>query len=294
MSTTTRSHWFSSRLNQPIADDSSSALPTTRIGAISSSAATRFSRITGLSSTMNALSCVMDDRSSTVPDADCGAARGTREEAASGRQETGTLCEGGATGRVSGIGSKVGQERSAISLVGIVLQALFIAALIARRRRRRGPRPTSRQLVVGSKRFTESYVLGEIVTQTLVASGRPAVHRQGLGNTGILEQALASGAVDLYPEYTGTIVRELLKREGNPSLEELNRWLAAARPGGGGAVRLQQHLCAGDERSAGEEPRHLAHLRPRVGAGTRASSSACRTSSCSAPTAGRRCARPMR
>jgi len=80
-------------------------------------------------------------------------------------------------------------------------------------------------LVVGSKRFTESYILGEIVTQTLDAAGRPAVHRSGLGNTGILEQALATGSVDLYPEYTGTIVRELLKREGNPSLDELNRWL---------------------------------------------------------------------
>jgi len=80
--------------------------------------------------------------------------------------------------------------------------------------------------VVGSKRFTESYLLGEIVTQTLLAAGQPAQHRQGLGNTGILEQALASGSVDLYPEYTGTIVRELLKREGNPTLEELNRWLA--------------------------------------------------------------------
>jgi len=80
-------------------------------------------------------------------------------------------------------------------------------------------------LVVGSKRFTESYILGEIVAQTLDAAGRPAVHRSGLGNTGILEQALATGSVDLYPEYTGTIVRELLKREGNPSLDELNRWL---------------------------------------------------------------------
>ena len=83
-----------------------------------------------------------------------------------------------------------------------------------------------REIVVGSKRFTESYILGEIVTQSYVAVGRPASHRQGLGNTGILEQALASGSVDIYPEYTGTIVRELLKREGNPSLDELNRWLA--------------------------------------------------------------------
>jgi osmoprotectant transport system permease protein len=81
-------------------------------------------------------------------------------------------------------------------------------------------------LKIGSKRFTESYVLGEIVRQTLEAQGIPAEHKQGLGNTGILERALESGAIDLYPEYTGTIVRELLKREGNPGLDELNRWLA--------------------------------------------------------------------
>ncbi|HEV7915052.1 MAG TPA: glycine betaine ABC transporter substrate-binding protein [Albitalea sp.] len=80
-------------------------------------------------------------------------------------------------------------------------------------------------VVVGSKRFTESYILGEIVRQTLQDAGIPAEHKQGLGNTGILEQALATGAVDVYPEYTGTIVRELLKRDGNPSLAELNEWL---------------------------------------------------------------------
>lgn len=79
---------------------------------------------------------------------------------------------------------------------------------------------------VGSKRFTESYILGEIVRQTLADAGVAAVHKPGLGNTGILEQALVSGAVDLYPEYTGTIVREILQREGNPSLAELNAWLA--------------------------------------------------------------------
>ena len=79
---------------------------------------------------------------------------------------------------------------------------------------------------VGSKRFTESYILGEIVRLSLESAGVPARHQQGLGNTGILEQALASGAIDVYPEYTGTIVREILKREGNPALEELNQWLA--------------------------------------------------------------------
>ena len=60
-------------------------------------------------------------------------------------------------------------------------------------------------LAVGSKRFTESYVLGEILRLTLEQGGVPALHRQGLGNTAIVEQALRSGRIDLYPEYTGTI-----------------------------------------------------------------------------------------
>lgn len=81
-------------------------------------------------------------------------------------------------------------------------------------------------LVVGSKRFTESYILGEITRQVLEQAGVPATHRQGLGNTAVMEQALANGSVQLYPEYTGTIVRELLKRDGSPSLEQLNQWLA--------------------------------------------------------------------
>jgi len=81
-------------------------------------------------------------------------------------------------------------------------------------------------VTVGSKRFTESYILGEVVRLSMERAGVPARHQQGLGNTGIMEQALASGAIDVYPEYTGTIVREILKREGNPTLAELNEWLA--------------------------------------------------------------------
>ena len=83
--------------------------------------------------------------------------------------------------------------------------------------------PTEKNIVVGSKRFTESYVLGEIVNQTLRNGGIPAIHRQGLGNTTIVVQALTNGQIDIYPEYTGTILREILKRtETQASLSELN------------------------------------------------------------------------
>ena len=88
------------------------------------------------------------------------------------------------------------------------------------------PNSDAKPIVVGSKRFTESYILGEIVRETLTQQGFTAVHKAGLGNTGILAAALASGAIDVYPEYTGTIVRELLKRDDNPTLAELNALLA--------------------------------------------------------------------
>ncbi|MDP1673951.1 MAG: glycine betaine ABC transporter substrate-binding protein [Burkholderiales bacterium] len=82
-------------------------------------------------------------------------------------------------------------------------------------------------LRVGSKRFTESYVLGEIITQTASASGARVEHKAGLGNTGILFAALKSGAIDVYPDYTGTIALELLGLAVVPQLEELNRRLYA-------------------------------------------------------------------
>ena len=110
--------------------------------------------------------------------------------------------------------------RRSIRIAGALLAAAVLGGALA------VPASAAEPIVVGSKRFTESYILGEIVRQTYLAEGIPAVHKQGLGNTGILEQALEHGAIDLYPEYTGTIVRELLKRDGNPGLDELNRWLA--------------------------------------------------------------------
>ena len=80
--------------------------------------------------------------------------------------------------------------------------------------------------VVGSKRFTESYILGEILNLTLRDAGVQALYRQGLGNTAIVTQALTTGQIDIYPEYTGTILREILKRpETQASLSELNTWL---------------------------------------------------------------------
>ena len=75
----------------------------------------------------------------------------------------------------------------------------------------------AQSLTVGSKRFTESYILGDILAQTAGAA-----HKPGLGNTAILLEALRAGAIDVYPEYTGTIAREILKTEDRLDLPQLN------------------------------------------------------------------------
>ncbi|MEO8847528.1 MAG: glycine betaine ABC transporter substrate-binding protein [Casimicrobiaceae bacterium] len=82
-------------------------------------------------------------------------------------------------------------------------------------------------LTVGSKRFTESYILGEILKQTAQSAGEAnATHSQGLGNTAIVLNALTSGSIDIYAEYTGTIAKEILKLDSVPPLAELNAKLA--------------------------------------------------------------------
>jgi len=82
-------------------------------------------------------------------------------------------------------------------------------------------------LVIGSKRFTESYILSEIFSQAIVNSGNGLViQKSGLGNTGILLSALTSGEIDLYPEYTGTISKEILKADRVLNLDEINSRLS--------------------------------------------------------------------
>jgi osmoprotectant transport system permease protein len=97
-----------------------------------------------------------------------------------------------------------------------ILLALCVYASVA----------TANTINVGSKRFTESYILGEILTQTIESAGEArAVHHRGLGNTGIVFAALKSGAIDVYPEYTGTVAFELLGRKQGMALHELRQAL---------------------------------------------------------------------
>jgi len=80
-------------------------------------------------------------------------------------------------------------------------------------------------VIIGSKKFTESYVLAEIAKRKLTDGGIPAEHRQGMGGTIILWEALRGGQIDIYPEYTGTITQEILKSDQQVGIQQIENAL---------------------------------------------------------------------
>ena len=65
-------------------------------------------------------------------------------------------------------------------------------------------------VTVGSKNFTEELILGELYAQALEHAGVAVTRKLNLGTTDIAMAALKRGEIDLYPEYTGTALLNVL------------------------------------------------------------------------------------
>ena len=82
------------------------------------------------------------------------------------------------------------------------------------------------EIRIGSKKFTESVILSEVITQHLQTNKISTVHRDQLGGTRLLWKALVQGELDIYPDYTGTIIYEILQGEKVTSDPEVKAALA--------------------------------------------------------------------
>jgi osmoprotectant transport system permease protein len=82
-------------------------------------------------------------------------------------------------------------------------------------------------ITVGSKTFTESVILGEMLRQLVQRAGHPVVYKRQLGGTRVLWNALGTGDIDAYPEYTGTLLHEILAKQHLHGEEQLRQALAA-------------------------------------------------------------------
>ena len=75
---------------------------------------------------------------------------------------------------------------------------------------------------VGAKHFNEGYILSEMIAQVLEDGGYKVERKFNLGGSTVTFEALRNQAIDVYPEYTGTIAKEILKEEKAITMEELN------------------------------------------------------------------------
>ena len=111
--------------------------------------------------------------------------------------------------------------RSSACLASVLLTGCLAADL-----RAESPAEKPQQVRTGSKAFTESGILGEMLALLARHEGVRVEHRQGLAGTQIAWRALQGGAIDAYVDYTGTIRKEILSGRDVPTLESLRQALA--------------------------------------------------------------------
>jgi len=116
-----------------------------------------------------------------------------------------------------------------------VLVLAILALVLSPRLDARAATSSAREVVVGSKAFTESIVLAQLAAVAIDARGIDCRVRAQLGGTRVVWDALLGGQIDVYPEYTGTLRRELLvdrlaRYDGDIDRALAELGLAATRP----------------------------------------------------------------
>jgi osmoprotectant transport system substrate-binding protein len=79
------------------------------------------------------------------------------------------------------------------------------------------PKPAGPPIRIGTKNFTEEFILGELYSQALEAKGFAVELKSNIGSSEITHQALGNGKLDMYPEYVGTLLGEVANVTQRPS-----------------------------------------------------------------------------
>ncbi|MBW4546679.1 MAG: quaternary ammonium transporter [Symplocastrum torsivum CPER-KK1] len=111
-------------------------------------------------------------------------------------------------------------RRSFVLLVLALLTTLTVIAC--------GSGGSGETVKVGSKDFTEQFILGEMYALVLENSGIKVERKLNLGGTPVAQAGLESGQIDLYPEYTGTGLLTVLKQPANSDQKQVFDTVAKA------------------------------------------------------------------
>ncbi len=91
-----------------------------------------------------------------------------------------------------------------------------------------GPGVGKPPVTIGDKNFTEEYILGELYSQALQAEGYRVTLKANIGSSEITWKALTSGQIDMYPEYTGTLLSAIANDTRPPTSAQQTYALAKA------------------------------------------------------------------
>jgi len=138
----------------------------------------------------------------------------------------------------------------------VVLAGLALAGALA------GCERDDHEIVIGSKSFTESVILGETLRALVADTGLPARHQRSLGGTRLVFNALASGEIDAYVEYTGTLTHEIFASDPPHDLEALRARLADQGISLAGTVGFENNYALGmrEDRAANLGIRRISDL----------------------------------
>jgi len=114
-------------------------------------------------------------------------------------------------------------KRTLYSLALLLIAGLVLAACGSSKKTNSsstaasGPGKGKPAVTLGTKNFPEEFILGQLYKQALEAKGFTVNLKNNIGSTEVIDTALTSGKIDMYPEYTGTIVQEVEKSNTLPT-----------------------------------------------------------------------------
>jgi osmoprotectant transport system substrate-binding protein len=109
-----------------------------------------------------------------------------------------------------------GVRRFAPAVLAALLAAALLSACGGSSHRTTATTNGKPPVRIGTKNFTEEFVLGQLYTQALRAKGYRVELKNDIGSSEIVDRALTAGAIDMYPEYTGVIVQEIAHEKKRP------------------------------------------------------------------------------
>ena len=109
------------------------------------------------------------------------------------------------------------RARLALAAAGLALALALAACGGSSSGGQASPRAQGPLIRLGTKNFTEQFILGELYAQALRANGFRVALKRNIGTSEIVDRTLTAGSIDAYPEYIGVIVGVLAKRDSLPT-----------------------------------------------------------------------------